>query len=97
MSSDNNSFKKVDIHVNYFVESHFYPTVAHQENLGKCNELDIIIIIKKLFRKKISKVKGSIIAELRYYFGSENVIQVARNRQGELNSVIEKVHQYNMI
>ena len=36
-------------------------------NLAECNDLDETQ--KKLFRKEISKVKDSIIAELRYYFG----------------------------
>ena len=81
------------------MESHYYPTVAHQENLAKCNELDKSQKKKKkLFTKKNFKSKRlSIIAELRYYFGSENVIQVARNRQGELNSVISLALQKRYI
>ena len=82
------------------MESHYYPTVAHQENLAKCNELDKSQKKKKkknIKKKKLKSKRLSIIAELRYYFGSENVIQVARNRQGELNSVISLALQKRYI
>ena len=82
------------------MESHYYPTVAHQENLAKCNELDKSQKKKKkktIQKKNFKSKRLSIIAELRYYFGSENVIQVARNKQGELNSVISLALQKRYI
>ena len=81
------------------MESHYYPTVAHQENLAKCNELDKSQKKKKktIQKKNFKSKRLSIIAELRYYFGSENVIQNVRNRQGELNSVISLALQKRYI